>query len=470
MFGSDTIKLERMDGMNFTRRKEKMKFLLTAFIVYYVLKGPHMGVLTEEEQKKCNQDGTLCRGYIMSTITDQLYDLYTPMTYVREIWISLEKKYTAEKEGANKFITFKFFEFSMEDNGSILDQVHEFLILKHFRIEEETRIREKNLNGASSSKVNYVDLKKNNKGNDKKRKGTWNSSKDNKKDKKPLFEDESANALEQVDTTEITAMVFEMNIEMIQKLHMASVTITTDDWDVDFFENKFCHDSTSTNEIVTQILQDISGLDLNSNNKRNMEKSSSAPIRSERARKKRNLDLDLIDSHAIIFLVKDDILIVGTNMKGNNETKKFRSSCLQMKDMNVVDTILRIKEANIPYESSCKLVKNDKRAVAQIEYASEVGYSDVSWITDSNDSKSTTGWIFTLGGEAVCWGSKKQTCITHSTIEAEFLALATTGKEAEWLINMLLDIELWPQPVPTISLHCDSQSTLSRAYNKVYNG
>nr|GEV31955.1 hypothetical protein [Tanacetum cinerariifolium] len=62
-----------------------------------------------------------------------------------------------------------------------LDQIQ-----KHLRIEKETRIREKNLNGASSSKVNYVDSGKNNKGNDKKRKGTWNSSKDNKKDKKTI--------------------------------------------------------------------------------------------------------------------------------------------------------------------------------------------------------------------------------------------------------------------------------------------
>nr|GEX75899.1 zinc finger, CCHC-type [Tanacetum cinerariifolium] len=98
------------------------------------------------------------------------------------------------------------------------------------------------------------------------------------------------------------------------------------------------------------------------------------------------------------------------------------------------------------------------------------GYSDASWITESSDSKSTTGWIFTLGGGAICWGSKKQTCITHSTMEAEFLALATAGKEAEWLRNMLLDIELWPQLMLAISLHCDSQSTLLRAYNKVYNG
>nr|GEY64542.1 hypothetical protein [Tanacetum cinerariifolium] len=280
-----------------------MKFLLTAFKVYYVLEGPSIGGLSEEEQRKRDQDETLCKGYILSTLTDRLYDLYTPMTSAREIWNSLEEKYTAEKEGANKFITFKFFEFAMVDNVSILDQVHEFLILvskfknlnieisekllvgaiitklpsswhnyrkklmhtledftldqnkKHLRIEEETHIREKNLNGASSSKVNYVNSGKNNKGNDKKRKGTWNSSKDNKKQLSEVVcykcgekghikrycknpkkknqnsnkKDEYANAVEQVDTTEITVMGSEMNIGMIQELHMASV-ITIDDW------------------------------------------------------------------------------------------------------------------------------------------------------------------------------------------------------------------------------------------------
>ena len=48
----------------------------------------------------------------------------------------------------------------------------------------------------------------------------------------------------------------------------------------------------------------------------------------------------------------------------------------------------------------------------------------------------------TIAGGAVSWASKKQTCITHSTIENEFIALATAGKEAEWLRNLLFDIEL----------------------------
>nr|GEV93515.1 glucose-6-phosphate isomerase 1, chloroplastic [Tanacetum cinerariifolium] len=61
-----------MDGINFTRWKKKMKFLLTAFKVYYVLEEPAVGVMTEEEQRKREQDETLCRGYILSSLTDRL--------------------------------------------------------------------------------------------------------------------------------------------------------------------------------------------------------------------------------------------------------------------------------------------------------------------------------------------------------------------------------------------------------------
>ena len=98
------------------------------------------------------------------------------------------------------------------------------------------------------------------------------------------------------------------------------------------------------------------------------------------------------------------------------------------------------------------------------------GYCDASWITNMGDNKSTSGWIFTLGGGAISWAFKKQTCISHSTMESEFIALAAAGKEAEWLRNLLIEIELWPQPMGAISLFCDSEATMSRAYSEVYNG
>nr|GEV52216.1 retrovirus-related Pol polyprotein from transposon TNT 1-94 [Tanacetum cinerariifolium] len=58
-------------------------------------------------------------------------------------------------------------------------------------------------------------------------------------------------------------------------------------------------------------------------------------------------------------------------------------------------------------------------------------YSDASWINHVEDSSSTSGWVFLLGGSTISWASKKQTCITGSTIESEFVALAAAGKEAE---------------------------------------
>ncbi|KAG9442085.1 hypothetical protein H6P81_017939 [Aristolochia fimbriata] len=61
------------------------------------------------------------------------------------------------------------------------------------------------------------------------------------------------------------------------------------------------------------------------------------------------------------------------------------------------------------------------------------GYSDANWISDSDETKSTSGFVFTLGGGAVAWKSSKQTLITRSTMEAEMVALELAGGEAEWL-------------------------------------
>ncbi|KAI3815113.1 hypothetical protein L1987_14769 [Smallanthus sonchifolius] len=192
---------------------------------------------------------------------------------------------------------------------------------------------------------------------------------------------------------------------------------------------------------------------------------------------------------------------------------------------------LNIKEFNTPFDPAVKLKVNSERAVAQLEYASAIGsmmyathctrpdiafavsklsqytvnpgiehweavgrvlgylkrtrnfeltytsssrilegYSNASWIDHTSDSKSTSGWIYILAGGAISWSSKKQTCIAHSTMEAEFIALAAAGKEAEWIRDLLTDIRLWDVPMPSIPMYCDSEATLSRIYNAVYNG
>ena len=98
------------------------------------------------------------------------------------------------------------------------------------------------------------------------------------------------------------------------------------------------------------------------------------------------------------------------------------------------------------------------------------GYTDANWISDIKDSRSTSGYVFTLGGAAVAWKSSKQTVISRSTMESEFIALDICAEEAEWLHQFVEDIPEWPKPVTAISIHCDNQSAIGRAQNTMYNG
>ncbi|GKD46805.1 ATP phosphoribosyltransferase 1, chloroplastic, partial [Tanacetum coccineum] len=98
------------------------------------------------------------------------------------------------------------------------------------------------------------------------------------------------------------------------------------------------------------------------------------------------------------------------------------------------------------------------------------GYCDANWISNHNEGKSTSGYVFTLGGVVVSWKSSKQTVNTRSTMKAEFVALDKAAEEVEWLRSFLEGIPLWPKHVTVVCIHCDSIAALTRAKNHIYNG
>ena len=98
------------------------------------------------------------------------------------------------------------------------------------------------------------------------------------------------------------------------------------------------------------------------------------------------------------------------------------------------------------------------------------GYSDASWISDTKNTKSTSGYVFTLGGVVISCKSSKQTCIARSTMELEFIVLDKAGEEAEWLCHFLEDMPMWIKLMPPICIHCDSKSAIGRAQSHMYNG
>ncbi|KAL0451904.1 UNVERIFIED_CONTAM: hypothetical protein Slati_1168500 [Sesamum latifolium] len=264
MMNQDFVKLVCFDGSNYPRWKDKMMFLLTFLKVAYVLDPNQPAPEAKENESndakaarlKREEDELLCRGHILNTLSDRLFDLYASMKSPLEIWYALENKYNTEKQGTDKFLFLKYFEFAMRDNMSLMDQVHELQIyvsklkdlkveipeavqvgaiiaklpmswnnyrkkllhstedfsvdqlLKHLRIEEETCVRDKVHGVQSSSKKGHI-------------------KKDCrfKKQKKEVPNVQVAEA----NVDEIVAMVTNWHISFVTELNMAT-TVQSNDW------------------------------------------------------------------------------------------------------------------------------------------------------------------------------------------------------------------------------------------------
>ena len=55
-------------------------------------------------------------------------------------------------------------------------------------------------------------------------------------------------------------------------------------------------------------------------------------------------------------------------------------------------------------------------------------------------------------------------------ITYEFIALASAGKKAKWLRDLMFEIPILPMPISLVAIHTDCRTTLAKAYSQVYNG
>jgi len=62
-----------------------------------------------------------------------------------------------------------------------------------------------------------------------------------------------------------------------------------------------------------------------------------------------------------------------------------------------------------------------------------IGYRDSYFAGDLNDRKSTSGYVFTLAGAAVSWKSKKESLLSLSSTEVEYIACSEAIREGIWL-------------------------------------
>ena len=87
-----------------------------------------------------------------------------------------------------------------------------------------------------------------------------------------------------------------------------------------------------------------------------------------------------------------------------------------------------------------------------------MGYSDANWGENNPNRKSNSAYLFKVHVALISWSCRKQTCVTLSSTEAEFIALAEASKEALWLKELLADFQ--EQISEPIVINEDNQSCI----------
>ena len=101
--------------------------------------------------------------------------------------------------------------------------------------------------------------------------------------------------------------------------------------------------------------------------------------------------------------------------------------------------------------------------VYQDESLVPIGFISSNFQSDIESRKSTSGYVFTLGGGAISWRTVKQSSIVDSTMESEYIATSEVAKEAVWLKNFLMDLGVVPSVQSAITLYHDNSEAAANA-------
>ncbi|KAK8663402.1 hypothetical protein V6N13_083223 [Hibiscus sabdariffa] len=91
------------------------------------------------------------------------------------------------------------------------------------------------------------------------------------------------------------------------------------------------------------------------------------------------------------------------------------------------------------------------------------GYTDASFQTEKDDSRSQSGFLFCLNGGTVSWKSSKQDTVADSTIEAEYVSANEATKEIVWIKKFISELRVVPSISDVVGLYCDNNGAIAKA-------
>jgi hypothetical protein len=93
-------------------------------------------------------------------------------------------------------------------------------------------------------------------------------------------------------------------------------------------------------------------------------------------------------------------------------------------------------------------------------------FADSDWATCPDTRLSISGYVITIEGSPVVWGSKKQPIVAKSTMVAEYIAASVASDDAISLLKFLDDVGIASRPLPLI---CDNVAASKVLPNTIEN-
>jgi hypothetical protein len=94
-----------------------------------------------------------------------------------------------------------------------------------------------------------------------------------------------------------------------------------------------------------------------------------------------------------------------------------------------------------------------------------IGFCDADYGGDEDTRRSTTAYVFMLGGGAITWASKLQPTVALSSAEAEYMAVSAAVQDAMYLRQLFSDLG-FEQREPT-TIYEDNQGCIALTENPV---
>ncbi|GJR77277.1 retrotransposon protein, putative, ty1-copia subclass [Tanacetum coccineum] len=90
-------------------------------------------------------------------------------------------------------------------------------------------------------------------------------------------------------------------------------------------------------------------------------------------------------------------------------------------------------------------------------------YTDVGYLTDADDLRSQTGYVFILNEGVVDWKSTKQSIFATSSTYVEFITAFDESKEAVWIRKFISGLGVVPIIEEPITMYCDNTRAIAIA-------